>query len=241
VFFSGVGAQPMLPLGTSEIQWSAIDVNGNAAQATQTVTVVASDTPDACCSGGQQLVLGNAFPNVFVFPLPAELCVFGKGSVDTLITGPGADYLSGGSGLDVLVTGSAGDVCTGGAGSDVITLPVGSGRTFGGSGHDVIEMTGGGTAHGNDGDDHLITIFGDHVLYPGAGRDVVTAGPGNDTIVVLDACEIEPFEVLEGGFGTDTLRTPIPVAEIFARGAVVVGVENVVVDATARHLSECFQ
>jgi Ca2+-binding RTX toxin-like protein len=191
-------------------------------------------------ASGYTPIVGTFLPDVLLFPLPGSYCVFGQGGIDTIITGIGPDFLSGGNALDFLTTGSAFDVVAGRAGNDVITLPVGSGTAYGGLGHDVIEITGGGIVLGGPGNDEIVTILGQHAIYPGPGRDFVTAGIGDDQVVILDVCEVEPFEVLDGGFGNDTLVTPVPLLDLIARGVIVVGFENIVVDASRRHLSECF-
>jgi hypothetical protein len=94
--------------------------------------------------------------------------------------------------------------------------------------------------YGNAGDDTILGILGDHVIYPGPGRDAVTGGPGNDVVYVNDVCELEPFEVLDGSLGSDTLYLPEPLANVTARGVIVLGFENIIVTTSNRHLSECF-
>lgn len=237
---AGDDPRAVLPVGTTEVEWTATDVNGNVSTATQVVTVLESDTAAACCQPSQTLVLGNSWPNVFVLPLPNEYCVFGRGGVDTIVTGLGPDLLSGGAALDYLTSGSALDVVLGRSGSDVLTLPVGNGTVYGGDGHDVIEVTGGGTIYGNRGDDAIVGAVGNHFIYPGPGRDSVETGVGNDTVTIFNECELEPFEVLDGGLGVDTLVTPLPVLDLIARGVVVLNFENVVVTGANRHLAECF-
>jgi hypothetical protein len=233
-------AAAQLPPGVSQIEWTASDVNGNKATKLQQVTVTVADTAAACCKPGQQVITGNNWPNVYTLPFPQSYCVFGKGGIDTIVTGLGADLLSGGNDNDVLTTGSANDVCVGGDGSDVITLPVGSGEAYGGNGNDVIEVTGAGVIFGNAGNDEITGVLGSHQIYPGPGRDVVVAGPGDDAVHVYDACELQALEVLDGGLGFDTLYTPIPVSAMVAMGVVVIGFEQIIVTTADRHLSECF-
>jgi hypothetical protein len=88
---------------------------------------------------------------------------------------------------------------------------------------------------------NFISIGGDNIIVPGPGRDVVEGGPGDDTIIILDEWEVQPLEVIDGSFGYDTLRTPVPLAELFLSGVIVVGIDKVVVDPSQRYLSECFQ
>ena len=242
VVIAGSDRRVVLPIGTSVVEWVARDLAGNnSAPVAQSVTVVETDTPAACCTGiSTPPIQGNAFPNTFIQLLNQRYCVFGYGSVDTIVTGLGADFMSGGSSLDFLTSGSSGTVMVGRDGADVITLPISGGVVYGGSGDDVIEESFGGVIYGNAGDDSIVGVFGVHEIHPGPGRDFVQAGPGDDTVVIFDECELEPFEVLDGSFGTDTLVTPLPVAELVARGVVVLGFNNVVIDTSKRHLAECF-
>lgn len=70
---------------------------------------------------------------------------------------------------------------------------------------------------------------GDDTVLPGAGRDEVNAGSGNDHVVVLDICEVVDNEELDGGSGTDTLWLPpgIAVIDLENIGATVSGFESV--------------
>lgn len=229
-----------LPVGTSTIDWTATDAAGNPAMpVTQNVSINEADTVAACCQPGQISIVGNLFPNVYVLPL-GQWCVFGKGSIDTIVTGPGVDFVSGGTSLDVLTTGSIDDVVVGREGSDIINMPIGQGFIYGGDGNDVIEQTLGGVIYGGPGNDSIIGLFGDHFINGGPGFDFIEAGPGDDTVVIYDVCELEPFEVIDGSFGFDTLITPVPLATLASMGVIVIGFDNIVVDASNQHLSECF-
>lgn len=69
---------------------------------------------------------------------------------------------------------------------------------------------------------------GADTVLPGAGRDEVYAGSGDDAVVVLDLCEVVDDEVLDGGSGTDTLWLPagVEVTDLQNIGATVSGFEN---------------
>jgi len=212
---------------------------GNTTQVLQNVAVALNETAAVCCTG-KTVIEGSAWPDVQVFPFSGTYCMFGRGSIDTQVAGPGADFLSGGPGGDIMTGGSNTDVMFGGDGNDTMLLPIGNGAAYGGAGNDRMEMTGAGVMYGNAGDDIVIGILGDHSIYPGAGRDAVTAGPGNDTVYVHDVCELSAFETLDGSFGSDTLYLPEPLFNVIARGVIVLGFENIVVTTSNRHLAECF-
>jgi len=234
------GIAPILPLGVIEVQWTARDVNGNQRQQLQTVTVNVNDESSTlCCASGQTVSQGTAWPDLRWFPLTGGYCVFGNGSVDTITTGPGADYLSGGSSGDYLNASGASSTVTGGTGNDTIDMSGGDSRAYGGAGNDSIDIVGGGLAYGGAGDDAVTAFFGSHRIYPGPGRDNVLAGSSDDEVFIYDVCEVQPLEWLDGGLGGhDVLHTPVPLTELLARGAIVIGFEEIVINPQLRYLSE---
>lgn len=231
----------VLPAGEYLFEWTATDVTGNAQTVSQTITVtVDSSSSAACCPAGAALFEGNGLPNLFILPRAGNKCVFGHGLWDAILTGAGTDYLSGGSSADFLESRGTNDILAGGSGRDLLVLPVGaSGTIYGEGGDDALELTGTGVIVGGPGDDVLLGAFGGQAFTPGPGRDVVIAASGDDVVRIYDPCELEPFEVLDGGSGNDTLITPVPVVELLARGVIVVGFENIIVSTAERHLSEC--
>jgi Ca2+-binding RTX toxin-like protein len=240
IIIDGHDPEVTLPIGETVIEWTAEDVNYNTSTVTQTVTVSDSTDSTVCCAPGQTVVVGDFLPNFYLLTLPQQYCVFGRGSYDTITTGIGADFLSGGTGNDNLNAGFAGDVAVGGPGNDTIELAVSGATGYGGSGDDYIEITGDGKAYGNAGDDTIFTLFGDHDIYPGPGRDDVEAGSGTDRVYILDECEVEAFEALDGGLGYDILYTSLTLSELYARGVLVFGFEEIVVTNENAHLSECY-
>lgn len=235
------GGELELPQGQWVVRWTAEDVNGNTAEQDQTITVTyAPDSPAACCNPGQSLVEGNNWPNFLARLWGGNYCMFGYGSWDDLKSLDGTDYLSGGDGHDVMTSTGDNNVMVGGDGNDTMGL-VGEGhKMYGGPGHDAMDLIGSGEVHGGTGNDFLIGHAGDQVFVPGPGLDLVEAGKGDDHVHIYDVCELEALEVLDGGFGTDTLYTPVSVVELNTRGVVVLGFENIVVTSNQQHLSECF-
>jgi PKD repeat protein len=233
---------PILPPGVTVLEWTARDANGNTSTRLQTITVQVTDESSAlCCATGQTISNGTALPDIRIFPFTGGYCVFGKGSFDTIATGPGADYISGGASGDYLTSSGASSTVSGGAGNDNISCSGGDARVYGGAGDDDIDVTGGGIVYGNAGNDTITALFGAHAIYPGPGRDFVEAGLFDDEVFIYDVCEVELFELIDGGLGGhDVLHSPVPIEELWARGAIIVGFEEVVVRDELRYLSECF-
>lgn len=92
--------------------------------------------------------------------------------------------------------------------------------------------------YGDADNDTLNGGSGNDVLIGGHGRVTIQAGQGDDTVIVLDPCELEAGEVLSGGAGTDTLRIPIPLVEVQALGIAITGFESIIVDPQSE-VSEC--
>lgn len=234
--------QVVLPPGVSTVVWTATDSSGNTSvPVTQTVTINVAETAAACCPSGTTVVNGSSLPDLILRLGSSAYCVFGNGGVDTVSTSGGADLLFGGDGGDSLSTGlSSGDKVSGGPGNDWIHAELASGVTvFGGAGDDIIDQGSNGIVHGNAGNDLIDGSVGSDVIYPGPGRDTVHAGLGDDTVIIRHACELDSGELLDGELGTDTLITPVPVTELQARGVIVLGFQNIIVQTNEEHLSEC--
>jgi hypothetical protein len=131
---------------------------------------------------------------------------------DTAMAAYGPVVYIGGPGDDTLMGSPLDDVLRGGAGADTIN---------GGDGNDSI--------YGDADDDNIDTGNGNDTVDPGPGIDNVTTGDGNDTVIIHDLCEVGAGEVLAGGAGTDTLITPVSVAQLQALGVSVSGFENVTI------------
>jgi Ca2+-binding RTX toxin-like protein len=162
-------------------------------------------------SGDRMVGLGG---NDLMDGLAGEDCLFGQAGIDTMRGGDGDDRLSGGDGNDRGdggngadgIYGSAGvDTLYGRAGNDLVSGGLGSDRLYGEAGAD--RMTG---SAGNDrisagaGNDRIVAGTGRDQVYGSSGndlidvrdgsRDVVSCGPGRDTVVrdrrdVLRNCE----------------------------------------------------
>lgn len=185
---------------------------------------------------GKDNVEGGPGPDIFD----------GGADNDTLIGGGGDDLLLGARGNDIIVGGPGSDIIEGGLGSDIIEGSDGADLLFGGPGLDHILggfgadlLEGGDNAdrlEGGPGDDRLLAHAGDDdlnagkgadLLIPGAGVDVAFGGEGDDLFVVMDACQVQRGERLDGGPGHDTLLTPLSLEELDSVGVDVVGFEMV--------------
>jgi Ca2+-binding RTX toxin-like protein len=138
---------------------------------------------------------------------------------DTLYGGAGRDTLHGEDGDDLLVLEGRGGQGWGGAGHDTIFGGLGGDTLSGGDGDDMLVFGGlSGEGWGGDGDDWLHVEAGDHTLGGGdgndlisatgsAGRLVIWAGAGNDTVTGGDGDDRimagAGRDVLTGGGGAD--------------------------------------
>ena len=209
-----------------------------------------SPTAATCCRPDQDVTLGTPRRDHFDFDFGRhhhsrsgfgnkDRCVITFESNDSVQTGRGNDVIHGGEGRDhldgdggddIIIGGGGSDHIDAGSGQDVVKAGPGNDKVDGGHGDDVLD--------GGDGDDNLTGSEGDDTLHPGPGRDHVLGGRGNDTVTVFDLCEVERDELYNGGFGTDTLITPIPVADLALLGVTVIGFENIQVQSGSCQ-SEC--
>ena len=170
----------------------------------------------AITDGNQTFVIGES-------GAPGTDATLGPGTLmrffSTIITGGGADVVSGGTGDDVLVGGPGGDSLYGGVGND--TLFGGDGDDFleGGADQDRLEGgAGNDTLIGNNGNDTVFAGAGADLIYGGQGADRLSGGDQNDTIyggtgndrLFGDAGDDllhgdDGNDEIQGGIGNDTL------------------------------------
>lgn len=217
-----------------------------------TAQCLVSEDVGSCCPDGSLVVSGSAASESLTSPGGGVPCIFGNLGDDDIflgngkgvgLGGDGEDYVSGDNGEDVLYGGGGGDVLEGGNGDDVAFGGVGDDVLRGENGDDRLhgnegadELLGGNgddDLHGGPGDDALSGDKGDDRLYPGAGIDVVLGGKGDDVIYVGAACEVEEGEQIDGGSGEDTIRGPLSLSELAARGVVLTSVEQYVYEPSS--------
>ncbi len=235
-----------LPPGIHTIEWTATDAAGRTDSDTQVVEIRPLEDSTTCCNG-LPLLTGTPGPDLLIDPDGSSWCIIGDDGQDEIIgAGPGADILIGGGNQDNVNGLAFGDVIYGSGGEDAITSV--GGTIFAGDGFDAVDLNGTGTADLGNGSDAFLGTLGDHTIIPGDGIDAVTAGPGNDTVIINDLCEIRPTELLDGGLGFDTIQGPLPCAtgdiacaEAFLTGigVVAIGFEAFTFDDTRMHLATC--
>jgi Ca2+-binding RTX toxin-like protein len=150
--------------------------------------------------------------DVFSSTLPNR-CILARDGRDTVfsaVTGPSA--VIGGPGSDIIMAGGPGAQVRAGAGDDTVNVWGGLAIVTGDDGNDTITVSG-----------------GQNLILPGAGIDNISASGGNNTFEIDDLCEVGAGEQLIGGDGFNTLITPVPAADLVARGVVLSGFTNVVV------------
>jgi len=77
------------------------------------------------------------------------------------------------------------------------------------------------------GDDMIDLTASTDMVFPGPGLDDVSTGDGDDTVVILGACELEVGEVLDGGKGEDLLIAPTDACDLATRGVYALNFEKV--------------
>jgi Ca2+-binding RTX toxin-like protein len=167
-----------------------VDVNGGlpeggqvACSAVETIIVRAGD-------GGDRVNLSDVSRSAYSDL--REVGAFGEAGNDTLIGSQTPDRLDGGSGIDILRGGDGADVLVPGGGGDDLT---------GGSGADRASFRGDGNwLVGEDLVDHF---DGDATAIASIERVAITAGPGDDNLIVGT---FEGRATLRGGDGDDGLR-----------------------------------
>jgi hypothetical protein len=254
---SGFPINPPLPIddgdvnlvpGVYTVRWTDGSIGTE-----QIVRVVGSESAEHCCSPHQIAIVGTE-DNDRIHPRNEHrsYCVTGLGGSDHVQTHRGGDTLLGGGGFDTLLTGSGNDRVLGGIDGDSIAAVLGNagwgwntGGSFvvnGGAGNDYITAKDKNSSemYGGLGNDNLAGGRGVDVLVPGSGKDRVTGGAGNDRVEINATCELAAGEFLDGGSGTDTLVTPLAVADLRALGVIVTNsFENVVIDTNRAYLADC--
>lgn len=112
-----------------------------------------------------------------IFGRPGIDRLFGRGGDDYVDGEDGDDELSGGPGNDIIAGRNGADLIHGDGGDDRITGDRGSDRIFGGPGNDeIFGNLDSDVLDGGAGDDRINVVAG--------GIDIVTCGPGKDTVFV---------------------------------------------------------
>jgi Ca2+-binding RTX toxin-like protein len=168
--------------------------------------------PDTCCAAGSTKTSLTAGNDVRTFSGSNE-CIMSLAGSDTLtVTASGKSSLNLGPGNDTAMDGPGDNFIWGGFGDDTINGFGGTNLFFGGWGNDTIKAAN-----------------GTNTVVPGPGVDTVALGTGDDTVYLFDACEVVSGKKLDAGTGFDTLYTPMPLADLRARGMTVDNFERIIV------------
>ncbi len=177
--------------------------------------------PESCCPAGSLSRKLTEGADTLQILTPGECVVAAAGNDTVFVQSSGPSALHLGLGDDTAMDGPGDDLILGGPGRDTINAYGGTNLMFGGPG-----------------DDTILAANGANTVVPGPGRDTVALGTGNDTLYILDLCEVTGGESLNGGSGHDKLVSPVGLAELQALGVSVAGFEEVVIQKNSC-LSEC--
>jgi Ca2+-binding RTX toxin-like protein len=179
-------------------------IDGNGGDTVNTGALASSDRTTVAGGSGNDVFIGGAGTDFFNGHAGNDTFRFSVADLST------SDVVKGGGGNDTLFLTSPGTVTAGGVsgvetyrlangGANKLTLTTGN---FAGAAEATITVEGGNA--GNTIDAHLVNP-GDHaVMVGGAGKDVFTGGPGNDTFR-FSVADLSTSDVVKGGGGNDTL------------------------------------
>ncbi len=135
-------------------------------------------------------------------------------SIENVITGNGADTVTGDTSANTITTGSGNDVIDGGAGDDTINGGLGNDTISGGDGVDVM--------NGDAGDDTFLI----HLGWGGGPGESMNGGAGTDTFDTTAVSAINANVNLGGGAGTFTYTYGTP-ATVGVGTIALTSIENV--------------
>lgn len=116
--------------------------------------------------------------------------------------------------------------------NDVISMGTSTGIVWGGDGADAL--------YGGAGGDLIFGGAGDDFIAAGPGRDIVIGGAGDDTIIIDLDCMVIEGEVVDGGPGTDTIKSHRTQTQLQNLGLTIVSVENfVTIDEDTLSVGSC--
>lgn len=102
--------------------------------------------------------------------------------------------------------------------NDTLDLFTGDDVAWGGPGADGLK--------GDHGNDILFGEDGDDNIYGGPGFDILLGGEGNDTFTIDADCEVVYGGVIDGGPGSDTIRSHLSLSELQSAGVTVTSIES---------------
>jgi Ca2+-binding RTX toxin-like protein len=135
-------------------------------------------------------------------------------SIENVVTGGGADWVSGSQGANRIETGGGADTVHAHGGNDVVYGGSGNDNIFGGDGIDtLLGENGNDTLWGEGGNDLLWGLAGNDTISGGDGVDTIGGGDGADQIrggagadVVMGGAGSDVFRWEQGDLGADILK-----------------------------------
>jgi Ca2+-binding RTX toxin-like protein len=134
-------ATGLFHIGTTIVQWTAIDKFGNTKTLDQTVNVLACGKPTSnynllMGTNGDDTITGSLVPNLIIGRGGNDILRAGPAG-DCIIAGDGNNIIFGGSGNDIIIAGNGDNIIRGGSGNELIYVGTGSNIIQGGSGHNM--------------------------------------------------------------------------------------------------------
>jgi len=203
-------APDLFPLGETIVTWTATDISGNSASATQTVTIVDTTSPElimpedvmiGAFSLEKQVEIGDAQAN----DLASSILTITNDAPntfplgDTIVTWNVSDEFGNSVSSEQVISvqpcgkplsyynqifgTAAADTIVGTDVADLIFAFAGDDMIFGGEGNDcIIGGDGDDLIFGNAGGDHLVGGEGNDILKGFSGDDKLTGGTGTDVL-----------------------------------------------------------
>lgn len=163
-----------------------------------TATDDAVNNPDTDeLTSDNDIFIGDATDETIVAG-PGDDYVDSKGGNDRIFAGSGDDTVSSGDGDDRMMGGTGDDVIFSGAGNDLVRPGDGDDRVFLGAGNDFVAID-------SEGDDFIRGGKGADFIDDRAGANTIFGEEGADIIIATDDDETEGADSVHGGYGNDTI------------------------------------
>ncbi|MGI0046665.1 MAG: HYR domain-containing protein [Nitrosotalea sp.] len=146
-------ATGLFHIGTTTIQWTAVDKFGNTKTLDQTVDVLACGKPESLYNvimgtNGNDTLTGSSVQNL-ILGLDGNDIIHAGPAGDCIIAGNGNSVIFGGSGNDMIIAGNGDNIIRGSTGNELVYVGTGSNIIQGGTGHNTCYL-------GNPGADTVV-------------------------------------------------------------------------------------
>ena len=210
------------PLSGPSADWDDSGSGINACAATDMLTT------ESACAGWTRPWSTGAPSWVTAHPAKSNA----QGVLQWALYGTRFETLFEATGLEEVFGSSSDDRITGTAVADEI---------FAGAGDDTIDDAGDGNdeIHAGSGNDLVFGGNGADIIHASFGLDEVYGDNGDDVVIILGECELEEYEVYDGGAGSDTLISPLTVLQLGALGISATSFETVIITHANAQASAC--